>query len=595
MKQAISFKSIKRYHILLFFIILTQCIYLSFSFGINKKGFHSDELWNYGFANSSQGTDIFKENNQLKNFDNWENSSILYDYISVDKSEIFDYSSVYKNCADDYHPFLGFMLLHFICALFPGTWSAWYCFALNLIFFVIQQIFLFKLIRRITNNSYYGIAGVLFFGFTTGAEDILFFLRIYCPATAISVVFMYYLSELYNQRNSSKVPINILVKIAITTLIGCLTLHEFIILAFIAALIYGLFYLITKHFKLAISFGISMISSALLSIAIFPATIPHLFDSSGTFGSQVVKYSFVFQFKLYMSYITNDLFGVATSPWPSMFLWYLFYGLIVFLFFFIPFCFIFRHEKWLKNFFLLIKRKCIDFIHKFKFFNFALFALMIVCISMLAVNAYMTSIVHMGRVSNRYIMIIYPLFAAFVVSLFCYCLNWIFKNKKLKYIMCYGFAVIFATLSILMAPHIFRFNYPHEGVAIEDIEENSNCIIMLSSPFLLTCTTYTLGKTDHFFATTYDTALTFDYKNADINFNDEPLYLLIDTSLFNNNGLSVGGISLPSSNITYDIEAIYDKDTYLSFFKNLDIASNFEKVGTDYNLFGREIEIYRLN
>ena len=193
MKQAISFKSIKRHHILLFFIILMQCIYLSFSFGINKKGFHSDELWNYGFANSSQGTDIFRENNQLKNFDNWENSSILYDYISVDKSEIFDYSSVYKNCADDYHPFLGFMLLHFICALFPGTWSAWYCFALNLIFFVIQQIFLFKLIRRITNNSYYGIAGVLFFGFTTGAEDILFFLRIYCLASAISVVFMYYL------------------------------------------------------------------------------------------------------------------------------------------------------------------------------------------------------------------------------------------------------------------------------------------------------------------------------------------------------------------------------------------------------------------
>ena len=118
---------------------------------------------------------------------------------------------------------------------------------------------------------------------------------------------------------------------------------------------------------------------------------------------------------------------------------------------------------------------------------------------------------------------------------------------------------------------------------------------MLSSPFLLTCTTYTLGKTNHFFATTYDTALTADYKNSDINFKDEPVYLLIDTSLFNNNGLSIGGINLPSSNITYDIEAIYDKDTYLSFFKNLDIASNFEKVGTDYNLFGREIEIYRLN
>lgn len=201
----------------------------------------------------------------------------------------------------------------------------------------------------------------------------------------------------------------------------------------------------------------------------------------------------------------------------------------------------------------------------------------------------------MGRVSNRYIMIIYPLFAAFAASLLCYFLNWIFKTLKIKYFICYSFAIIFAVLSILMAPHIFRFNYPHEGLRIEDIEEDSNCIIMLSSPFLLTCTTYTIGKTEHFFATTYNTALTADYNSSDIDFKSKPLYLLIDTSLFNNNGLSIGGIDLPSSSINYDMKALYDEDIYLSFFKELDIASDFKKVGTDNNLFGRKIEIYRLN
>lgn len=80
-----------------------------------------------------------------------------------------------------------------------------------------------------------------------------------------------------------------------------------------------------------------MISSALLSIGIFPSTIPHLFGSTGTFGGHVKKYSFMFQFKIYWSYITNELFGIATSPWHTMTSVYVFYAIIIFLFLFIPF------------------------------------------------------------------------------------------------------------------------------------------------------------------------------------------------------------------------------------------------------------------
>ena len=42
-------------------------------------------------------------------------------------------------------------------------------------------------------------------------------------------------------------------------------------------------------------------------------------------------------------------------------------------------------------------------------------------------------------------------------------------------------------------------------------------------------------------------------------------------------------------------DSLYDKDEYIDFFKNLDIASNFELVGIDYNMYGRKVEIYRLN
>lgn len=587
---------IKKYNIylLLACIILLQTVCLTVSFANNKKGYHSDELWSYGFACSSEGMNVFSERDGQtpKNFDKWVSSSVLHDYITIDKSETFDYVSVYQNSADDYHPFLYFILLHFICSIFPGTFSMWYAYVINIIFFIIQQIFLFKLIRSLTGNSHWGIIGTFFFGLTTGSENILFFLRMYCPVTALSVVLFYYLTELYNKRNDSKISKSLFIKLFITTLAGCLMLHEFIILAFIAALLYGLYYLFTKHVKYAFIFGGTMISSALLSIGIFPSTIPHLFGSTGTFGGHVKKYSFMFQFKIYWSYITNELFGIATSPWHTMTSVYVFYAIIIFLFLFIPFCFIFRHEKWLHTFFKKLKNGFLQFLKKFKHFNYAFVPLIISVIFIIAINSQMTSIMNMGRFANRYIMIIYPLFAAFAVALLYYITKWIFRSKKICYAICMVLSVLFIVLSNLLAPHCYRMNYPHAEMTIDAIESDSNCIVMLSSQFLLTCLTDKLSDTEHFYAATYHSALTDDY-DADFDLNSKPLYLLLDVTTFENNGVSLGGIQAPQ--IQFEADSLYDKDEYIDFFKNLDIASNFELVGIDYNMYGRKVEIYRLN
>mgnify|MGYP000000633360 CR=1 FL=1 len=581
-------------YLLLACIILLQTVCLTVSFANNKKGYHSDELWSYGFACSSEGMNVFSERDGQtpKNFDKWVSSSVLHDYITIDKSETFDYVSVYQNSADDYHPFLYFILLHFICSIFPGTFSMWYAYVINIIFFIIQQIFLFKLIRSLTGNSHWGIIGTFFFGLTTGSENILFFLRMYCPATALSVVLFYYMTELYNKRNDTKISKSLFIKLFITTLTGCLMIHEFIILAFIAALMYGLYYLFTKHIKYALIFGGTMISSALLSIGIFPSTISHLFSPTGTFGGHVKKYSFMFQFKIYWSYITNELFGVATSPWHTMTSVYVFYGIIIFLFIFLPFCFIFRHEKWFHVFLKKFKDGFLHFLKKFQCFNYAFIPLIVSIIFIIAINSQMTSIMSMGRFANRYIMIVYPLFAAFAVSLLYYITVWIFKNKKICYTICMILSVSFIILSNILAPHCYRMNYPHSGMSLDDIESNSNFIVMLSSPFLLTCLTDKLGDTQHFYATTYKSALSDNY-SADFDLGKSPLYLLLDITTFENNGVSLGGINAPK--IEFEAESLYDKDEYINFFKNLNIASNFELVGTDYNMYGRKVEIYRLN
>lgn len=583
--------------LLLSLLILIQCIYLSVDFGVNKKGYHSDELWNYGFANSSTGTNIYSEDGSkaLKNFYEWKDSQILYDYITVDESEIFDYTSLYHNTVNDFHPFLGFIPLHFVCSLFPGTFSMWYGFVVNLLFFVIGQIFLYKLTVSLTKSPEWGIITCFFYGFTTACEDIYFFLRIYAPAATFAIMMTYYMVEIYHRRKDFSIKKHYpqVIKLVLSCLCGCLTLHLFLLYAFITTFVFCAIFLFQKRIRMMFSFGFTMTLSVGASILIYPATINHLFLSEGTFGSHISKYDLLFQYKTYLSYLTNDLFGFATSPWHTMTAAYIGYGLLIFIFFLIPVCFLLRHEKKFHSFIRTLKNKSISFIKKYKNFPLELLPLFAGINFILIANAKMTSVLKMGRTANRYIMIVYPIAAVFASVILFYILTWIIKKKLVRTITAVFLAAFFAISSIILAEHIYYFNYPKEGVTLDSLGSDSNCIITIGDPWLLTCLTYNVGQTNQFFVTNYSYAKYIDYQIENIDLN-EPLYLLMDTSVFDSS-LSLGGINLGDVTIQNDYSTALDKDEYIEFYKNLNFVTNFELVGTDYSMFGRKIEIYRLN
>lgn len=153
---------INKNYLMLVVIILIQVIYIACVFNVEKQGYHSDELWNYGFANSTEGKHVYSTDvgREPKNCDEWVSTDVLRRYITVDKNEIFNYAAVYKNAANDYNPPLGYMLLHFVCSFFLEKWSKWYCFGLNLACFIIMQIYIYKLARSVTKNENAGLLSV---------------------------------------------------------------------------------------------------------------------------------------------------------------------------------------------------------------------------------------------------------------------------------------------------------------------------------------------------------------------------------------------------------------------------------------------------
>ena len=163
-------KDLIKYYILLLAIIVVQIVYLCTMF-VQKDGHHSDEVYNYGFANSYYENDFLG----TSYLNNWTDSSIAKGFLTVGKNQRFAYKSVFDNTVSELNPPFQIFVLHTLCSFFPEKFSWNFCFAINIFSFIVTQFFLFALSRKITGNILVPFATVILYGFGVGAMDIAIF------------------------------------------------------------------------------------------------------------------------------------------------------------------------------------------------------------------------------------------------------------------------------------------------------------------------------------------------------------------------------------------------------------------------------------
>ena len=251
MKKLIQYqnKNSTIYYIFLLGIILIQVFYL-YSVYIQKDGHHSDEVYNYGFANSYNENDFL----DTSHINIWTDSSLAKGFITVDENNRFAYDAVFKNTANELNPPFQIIILHTICSFFPGKFSWNYCFAINIISFIILQFFLFALTKDISDNLIVSYATVILYGFSVGAMDIALFMRIYAMAVMFSVIFIYYSNKIYKNRKTKNNFLEYLILFT-SCFLGCYTLHLFLFFAFCVTACYSLYFLFV--FLTIISNGMS--------------------------------------------------------------------------------------------------------------------------------------------------------------------------------------------------------------------------------------------------------------------------------------------------------------------------------------------------
>ena len=167
-------------------VILAVMIVLSLGVSVFymslKAGYHEDELLTYNLANSSK---------QLALGD-WSTPQDMNEYLAVTPEHRFDYRQVVDNqIIDASHPPFYYAIVHTVCSFFPGVFSKWLAFVINLVMMTGSLIMLYKIGKRVTDTNLYALIAVGGYALSISCITSTIYLRMYSSLMFFVLAFIH--------------------------------------------------------------------------------------------------------------------------------------------------------------------------------------------------------------------------------------------------------------------------------------------------------------------------------------------------------------------------------------------------------------------
>lgn len=304
------------YTLALVCVIIASVIVVTI-FGIRKQGYHTDEIYSFGLANSNYKP--FLDSHDKRNESPQKLSPEYYDnYVTVDSSTKFNYGSVIYNQEHDVHPPLFYIILHTICSFFPGQFNKWFGIAPNIIFFIVTLVTIFLTAKRLTKNRLLPILCVALYGFSSGAICSVIYIRMYMLLTMFASLYTYVHVQMITQKRQSFA--NLLALIVITFL-GFYTQYYFLIYAFFISLGYFIFLCISKQWHYVRNYILTMLVPFIAMFIIYPYGYKTILGiNSDIDGFDHAKYAassqnqFLSSFIEFFSFLNQQLFSNLLLP-----------------------------------------------------------------------------------------------------------------------------------------------------------------------------------------------------------------------------------------------------------------------------------------
>ena len=307
--------------------IIIVSLAISFVFTAVKQGYHEDELLTYNLANSSKQLNVDGE---------WNTPEDFNEYLAAGEHR-FDYENVYRNqVIDASHPPLYYALVHTVCSFFPGVFSKWLAFAINVVMMTGALILLYHIGRRVTGNNLYALIGVGGYALSAACITTTIYLRMYASLTFWVLAFLYLTLRIYDKKNT--VSTLDCVPLLITVTLGTLTQYYFILCAGLIGLVFLIFKIKEKNVKDLIFYAVTAVIGAGIALAVYPYIITNVLGGNRGFGSLKVEIDMItvvtyviYKIACYIQILAKKLFlgqvwllGVCVCFAFAAFLWFRF-------------------------------------------------------------------------------------------------------------------------------------------------------------------------------------------------------------------------------------------------------------------------------
>ena len=249
-------------------------------YGMQKEGFHEDEL--YSFATSAGEMMSTPRGNYI-----WKTGYQLQQEFMVMKENPFAFDQVIQNQAEDVHPPLFYLALNVIMSLFPESFYKWFGIGLNLVYSLITYggiLFFFsrldknKLDKGRQNGWCALIAGAVYAASPAMISNVML-VRMYALSGMWNILYACIFLLLIQEYSCSRKRFVLYTLAgAIICYLAFLTHYFALLLPFFFTLGYGVYSLLQKKRVLRMFlYGVSMLAAVGAAVWTYPASIQHIF------------------------------------------------------------------------------------------------------------------------------------------------------------------------------------------------------------------------------------------------------------------------------------------------------------------------------
>ncbi|NLC88323.1 MAG: hypothetical protein GX682_06150 [Clostridiaceae bacterium] len=256
--------------LLIITIIIQTLIYIKV--GIDKSYIHMDEAYSLGLA-SYDKVEI-QDNEDFYN--TWHNKEYYEDYLAVNDDEMSNYSQVYTNQKNDVHPPLYYLLLRVAMSFSPNYFSKWTGIIINIIIFAFITIFMFLILNKLlegkNNCEIKAIILAFISSITLASLTNVTYIRMYALATLNIIIITYLHIKLYEKYEKKT-----LILIGIVAFFGSLTHYHYLFFLGMLYMSTVLRFMVNRENERIKDYTIPLVIAGIVSIAIFPFSIQHMF------------------------------------------------------------------------------------------------------------------------------------------------------------------------------------------------------------------------------------------------------------------------------------------------------------------------------